>query len=308
MKRLCLILFAVLLANFSGSQVLAQKDRLQGRWEGKVKTPQGEQNATINIRKDGETYKGSVVGLRGGFEIPIKDIKIEGDKVTAKTEIQTPQSALVVNYDLILKDETMKGRGALNFGLQVINFDFDLKRVSDTPAPAGQSSGGQGGRQRDTVEQPLQKQSIDYFVGQWNFTWLGRESAFGPGGTRQGTVTFTKNPDGKSVQIRTEYKADTSTLQTTGTLTFDDATKAVTITEQFAGGLRIESQGDWRSPLAVRCTFQSVKVNSQTLTLKRTMNIISAHSFTLVEELSEDGGPFVRLGSGTFTRASAAKN
>jgi hypothetical protein len=145
-------------------------------------------------------------------------------------------------------------------------------------------------------------------VGQWNFTWLGRESAFGPGGTRQGTITFTKTPDGKSVQSSTEYKADASTLKTTGTITFDEATKAVTITEQLQGGLRIESQGDWRSPLAIRCTFQAVKSGGQTLVLRRTMNIVSAHSFTLIEELSEDGGPFVRLGSGTFTKASATKN
>ena len=39
-----------------------------------------------------------------------------------------------------------------------------------------------------------------------------------------------------------------------------------------------------------------VKVKVQSLQLRRTISVVSAHSFTVAEELSEDGGPFVRLG------------
>jgi hypothetical protein len=32
---------------------------------------------------------------------------------------------------------------------------------------------------------------------------------------------------------------------------------------------------------------------------------VAAHSFTVTEELSEDGGPFVRLGSAVYTKVGA---
>lgn len=71
-------------------------------------------------------------------------------------------------------------------------------------------------------------------------------------------------------------------------------------------GLQITSKGDWTSPISIRFTVDPIKVKQQTLQLRRTIGIISAYSFTVTEELSENGGPFVRLGQAIFSKANLA--
>src|SRR5215470_2676709 len=130
--------------------VIAQQDKLVGRWEGKIQSPQGERETSLVIKKEGEVYTGVMPGMRPGMEIQVKDFKIDGDKITAKADIETPQATITINYSFTLAGETMKGQGALDFGGQSITIDFDLKRVSADAgaaapaAPAGQQPGAQG--------------------------------------------------------------------------------------------------------------------------------------------------------------------
>lgn len=70
------------------------------------------------------------------------------------------------------------------------------------------------------------------------------------------------------------------------------------------GGLVITSKGDWSSPLGIQFKVDPIKVKDRTLHLRRTITVISAFSFSVKEELSEDGGPFVRLGQGVFSKAN----
>ena len=60
---------------------------------------------------------------------------------------------------------------------------------------------------------------------------------------------------------------------------------------------------DYTVPLRV----DPIKVKGQILQLKRIISVVAAHSFTVTEDLSENGGPFVRLGSAVYTKAAAAK-
>ncbi|HKQ93887.1 MAG TPA: hypothetical protein VJZ77_24720, partial [Blastocatellia bacterium] len=207
----CTIIISVQLLSVAA---FAQQDKLVGRWEGKAQSPQGERETNLVIKKEGDVYTGVMPGM-GGMVIQLKDFKIDGDKVTAKADIETPQAAITINYSFTLAGETMKGQGALDFGGQSITIGFDLKRVSaDASAPAtsasaGQQPGAQGqgpgqgqgqgqGRDRVSVPQPQQRQSIDYFVGQWSYKYIGRESALWPA-PRECMVTFTKRADGRSV-------------------------------------------------------------------------------------------------------------
>ncbi len=289
--------------------VFAQQDKLAGRWEGKVQSPQGERPTTVIFKKNGDTYTGKTTGMRPGTETQLKDVKIEGDKVTAKADIETPQAALTINYAFTLQGDAMKGQGAADFGGQSFTFDIELKRVSnDTEGPlvsAAQAPSGSGQqRQRADVPQPQQKQSIDYFAGQWSFKYVGRESGLGPA-PREGVVTYTKRPDGKSVEGLLEGKHDGGAYKESSVITFDEATKMMTFTEKLPGGVMLNSKADWKSPISIRFAIDPVKVKNRTLQLRRTISIVSAHSFTVTEELSEDGGPFVRLGNAIFTRAGA---
>jgi hypothetical protein len=246
------------------------------------------------------------------MEIQIKDFKIDGDKFTAKADIETPQATITINYSFTLAGETMKGQGALDFGGQSITIDFDLKRVSADPgaatASASQQSAAQGpgGQQRQRVEvpQPQQKQSIDYFVGQWSYKYIGRESALWPA-PRECAVTFTKRADGRSVEGVSECKHEGGAFKDSMVVVFDEATKTLGFTEKLGSGATLASKGDWTSPISIRFAIDPVTAKGQKLQLRRTISVVSAHSFTVSEELSEDGGPFARLGSAVFSKIGA---
>jgi hypothetical protein len=284
---------------------LAQKDPLEGRWEGTVNSLQGQAAATANFKREGEGYIGSVSGMRGNAEVALKEIKLTGDKVTAKTEFQSPQGTLIVNYEFTLEGENLKGKGEVDFGGQTFAFTFDLKRTSDTPVVASGQSQSRQQQPRPQVPQPQQKQSLNYFVGQWSFKWIGRESALGPG-PREGTTTFTLNSDGKSATGITEGKSDAGSYRENAVITWDDESKVLALSERLANGIQLNGRGDWRSPIAIRFTIDPVKVKGQTIVLKRTISVVAAHSFTVTEEISEDGGPFVQLGNAIFTKVGAA--
>jgi hypothetical protein len=283
-------------------------DKLAGRWSGTIDSIQGKQNAVATFKKEGDGYTGSITGLRPGSEAALKDVKVDGDKVTAKTEVESPQGNIVINYNFVVQGDSLKGKGAVEFGGQTYEFDFDLKRGGDAPA-GGQATPAPGQQQppaRREVPQPQQKQSINYFVGQWTFNWIGRESPLGPA-PREGTITFTLRPDGKTLDVKTVGKADGKPFTESSVVTFDDATKMMTFSERLGNGVQVRSTADWRSPISIRFTVEPIKVKNQTLALKRVISVVAAHSFTVAEELSEDGGPFVRLGSAIYTKVGATK-
>jgi hypothetical protein len=173
-------------------------------------------------------------------------------------------------------------------------------------APAGQAPGNpqqpppQGGR-RSSPPQPQQEQSPDYFVGTWSFEWLGRESEL-TAGPRTGTVTFTRDKDGV-LTFKSASKTDTgSTIAESGTMTWNPTDKTLAFAEKLADGTSVTGTGNWSSPLAIRYESQPVTVKGQSLRLRRIYSIVAAKSFRVAEELSTDGGPFQRLGSGSYTK------
>lgn len=310
MRRFVISVGIIALLQMLSLSVLAQ-DKLVGRWEGKLQSPQGERPTVMIIKKNGDDYVGRSQGMRPGQEVELKEIKVDGDKMTARADVETPQALITINYTFTLAGEAMKGQGAIDFGGQAFTFDIDLKRVSaDTEAPlsSGQApaaaGGGAGGGQarRPSVEQPQQKQSIDYFVGKWSFKYVGRESGLGPA-PREGVVIFTKRADGKSVDGVIQGTHEGGAYKETLVISYDEASKSMSYSEKLAGGVALNSRGDWSSPISIRFTVEPVQVKGQKLQLKRTISIVAAHSFTVTEELSEDGGPFVRLGNAVFSKA-----
>lgn len=326
MRRSFIVWAIMLLVLLLAVSVFAQQDKLAGTWEGKMKSMRGEQPTTATFKKEGDTYSGKMPGLRPGTDSQLKDIKLDGNKVTAKAEVETGQGAITINYTFTLDGENMTGQGTLDFGGQAVTIEYTLKRVGNAasaPAapsasqpqasqpPAGQQQGQTppaGGQQqqqpRPSVAQPQQKQSIDYFVGQWSYKYVGRESGLGPA-PRDCTLTFTKRADGKSLDSVTECKHDGGTYKDTAVIVFDEATKMMTYTEKLGSGVALNSRGDWSSPISIRFTISPVKVKNQTLQLRRTISVVAAHSFTIAEELSEDGGPFIRLGNAVVAKVGA---
>ena len=306
MRRFVTFGAAVLLIQLLAVSALAQA-KLEGRWVGKVKSIQGERDATATIKKEGDNYTGTISGMRPGQDMALKDIKLDGDKVTAIAEVETPMATLTINYKFTFAGDTLNGQGSLDFNGNAISFDVELKRdaggATAAPAPAAPAQQQAQRQQRaSTVEQPQQKQSIDYFVGKWSFKFVGRESAIAPA-PREGVAVFTKRADGKSVDGVVTGTADGKPYKDSLVLTFDEATKMLATVEKLGSGVQINGTGDWTSPISIRYAPVAVKVKGQTLQLRRTIAIIAAHSFSVTDELSEDGGPFVRLGNAVYSKA-----
>jgi hypothetical protein len=173
----------------------------------------------------------------------------------------------------------------------------------DQPARGGRQGQGQGGfLGRPSPPQPQQRQGPDYLAGTWKFTWLGRESAVTPG-PRRGTLTYTKGSDPTTLEMRVEGTSDASgAYKETGTARWDDTKKTLLVRERLAAGIEISGVGDWSSPIGIHIEFDPVSVQGQTLKLRRNYQILSATSFSVTEELSTNGGPFVRLGTGDFRK------
>ena len=314
MPRRMQIMLLFLLVTFLTWPVFAQDEKLTGRWEGKTSSPQGERDTVASFKKEGDALTGTITGMRG--DIQLKDIKIDGSKVTAKAEVQGPQATLVINYSFVLEGDSLKGKGALDFNGNPFEFDVALKRTTPTTAAAASKPtttapanatapappAGTGQRAaRASVPQPQQKQSIDYFVGEWEFKYKGRDSVLGSG-MREGVVSFTKNADGKSVTGKVSGNGENGAYKETITITFDEGTKALVTAEKLASGAALNLKGDWTSPIAIRSVADSLKIKGETLTLRRTVNIIAAHSFSVTDEISENDGPFVRLGNGVYSK------
>ena len=301
MRRSFIVLATILLVQLLAVAGLAQQDRLQGRWEGTTKSIQGERPATVILKKEADGYTGTITGMQG--TIPFKDLKVGSDQVTANAEVDSPQAGrLSFNYKFVLQGETLKGEGAVEVGGQTYDFTIELKRVSTSTALTEQE---ERRSTRPSVPQPQQKQSLDYFVGQWAFKWVGRESAFGPGGRREGMTTFKLAPGGKTLESQTDGKSEEGSYQETAVIGFDETTKMLSFAER-RRDLQVTSKGDWTSPISIRFTVDPIKVKDRTLHLRRTIAVISAYSFTVTEELSEEGGPFVRLGQAIFSKANLA--
>jgi len=280
-----------------------QPDKLEGRWSGTVDGFQGQQPSVATFKKEGDKYSGAISGLRPGADIPIKDIVIDGDKVTGKTEVETPQGVVVVNYAFAVQGDSLKGKAETEYGGQTYTFNFDLKRGGEMPAGATPGTHPQQPAPRREVPQPQQKQSLNYFVGEWSFNWIGRESALGPA-PREGTATFTLRADGKSLDLHSVGKSDNKAFNESAFIAWDEEAKTLTFVERLANGIQLQSKGDWHSPISIRFTIDPIKVKGQTLQLKRIISVVAAHSFTVTEELSENGGPFVRLGSAVYTKVA----
>lgn len=288
----------------------AQQEPLLGRWEGTVEGPQGKRQAVLSLEKDAAGgYAGTITGMRG--DVALRDIKVTVDTVSAESQVETAQGSLRVKYSFVRQGTDLKGKSEAEFGGQTFTANFELKRsaaASPAPASAPQATPSPEASRRpgrQSPPQPTQKQSLDYFSGRWSFRWVGRESALTPGGVLEGTMVIKPVPEGVFLEGRLEGRSKTGPMGERLLLGFDDANKALVLLEQ-RGGAQTLSLGDWTSPIAIRFKVAPFQAGGRRLRLNRTLAVVAAHSFTLTEELSEDGGPFVRLGNAVFARAVEA--
>ena len=173
--------------------------------------------------------------------------------------------------------------------------------AQDPPPPQPEGRG-----KRVSPPQPQQPQTDEYFVGAWTFTWIGRESPVSPG-PRNGTLTYTRKGPG-TLDLRAEGTIDGGAAFTeTGSAAWNPERKTMTWVEKVGKGLELRILGDWSSPIGIRAESEPVKAGAQTIRVKRLYSILSPQSYMVTEEISVNGGPYQRLGSGRFQKVYSAK-
>jgi hypothetical protein len=111
--------------------------------------------------------------------------------------------------------------------------------------------------------------------------------------------------DSNFLDVRTEGSSDAAgPYKESGIVGWDPARKILVLTERLGAEVEMLSIGDWSSPIAIRFETSPLAVDGKTLRLRRTYSILSATSFSVTEELSTDGGPFARLGTGDFRKVN----
>ena len=61
---------------------------VSGTWDATIKSPMGDQNATMTLNQDGNTVTGTSSGAQGSADIA--EGKVEGDTFTWKQDITVP--------------------------------------------------------------------------------------------------------------------------------------------------------------------------------------------------------------------------
>ncbi len=70
--------------------------------------------------------------------------------------------------------------------------------------------------------------------------------------------------------------------------------------EQLSTGQQLVGLGNWTSPIAITFLTVPVEAAGSVSVLKRLMSMTSDTSFSVTGQFSVDGGPFRRLGNGSY--------
>lgn len=264
----------------------AQEDPAIGNWRGTLTSGQGmETPLVITIMKRGDGYGGLTSGLSEGTEVPLTSVTVDGSRVSLQASAKSDLGAIVFTSDLTLEGNVLKGTGRVAVGPHAFDVSMALQR-----------------RARADVPQPQVEQRLDYFVGRWTFDYTGGEYPPLSAGTRTGAVTFTRQGTSDFVEGRIEGDLLGDKYSETMTIGFDPATNMMVVLERLANGTELVSVGDWRSPIAINFKTGPVQAEGRTYQLRRVISVTSDLSFQILEEFSVDGGPFRRLGNGTFAK------
>ena len=77
---------------------------VDGKWSGSLDTPMGAVQVGFNFKADGATLTGTTTGPDGA-EVPIKNGKIDGDKISFVVTIDFGGMAFDLNYTGVVKPE-----------------------------------------------------------------------------------------------------------------------------------------------------------------------------------------------------------
>ncbi len=83
---------------------------VDGQWAGSVETPMGSIPVGFTFKADGATLTGTSLGLDGA-QIPIKNGKVDGDKISFSVELDFGGMAIVLDYRGVVSPAEIKFTG-----------------------------------------------------------------------------------------------------------------------------------------------------------------------------------------------------
>lgn len=280
-------ILAALWLSLAASPARAQSDPAVGNWRGTLTSAGGASTPIIvTLTKTADGYGGTTTGVGESAETPLAKVSVTGNTVVLDGTAGSKLGAVSLTATLTLAGNALSGQGAVAVGNQSLPVTFALQR-----------------RARQDVVQHQVAQRVEYFLGRWQFEYLGGEFPPLSAGDRSGTVTFTQPAGSSFVTGTVAGGTGGAPIAETVTVGVNAETKAVAYHERRANGVELLSLGNWSSPLAI--VFQTAPLPSggRTYQLRRVISILSESAFDVTEEFAVDGGAFRRLGVAHYTKA-----
>jgi len=117
MKKFAVLLLVLLYA------VPARAADVDGRWTGSIATPMGDVNVGFDFKSDGASLTGSTTGPDGSA-VPIKNGKIDGNKITFLVSLDFGGMPLDLNYTGIVSPAEIK----MTIDFAGMPFEFTVKK------------------------------------------------------------------------------------------------------------------------------------------------------------------------------------
>jgi hypothetical protein len=99
----------------------------EGKWEGSLETPNGNQGMYCSLKKGDSGWTGTITGMQG--DVPLSDLKMNGDTLTGSSVVQTPNGNFTVWYWFTVKENTMNVSAEVNANGQSFPFNFVMTRA-----------------------------------------------------------------------------------------------------------------------------------------------------------------------------------
>jgi opacity protein-like surface antigen len=118
MKAFAIVLGVLLLA----APALAAD--VDGKWTGTVSTPMGDVPVQFEFKADGATLTGTTLGFDGGT-IPIKNGKVDGEKISFTVTFDLGGMALDLSYSGVVSPAEIK----MTADFMGMPFEFTVKKA-----------------------------------------------------------------------------------------------------------------------------------------------------------------------------------
>jgi len=122
MKRVAVSLLVAFLMLVGAAPARAAD--VDGKWAGSLDTPMGAVNVGFNFKADGATLTGTTTGPDGG-EIPIKNGKIDGDKISFVVSLDFGGMMFDLNYTGVVKPDQV----ALTIDIMGMQMSFTVAKA-----------------------------------------------------------------------------------------------------------------------------------------------------------------------------------